>query len=84
MRMDCWSLYKIYGFLYHISAVPLILEGKNEGLRPTHGKTSWTKSYLARRRQNPTGFFPLKKSGKYERELGTISELAQDYQGIPG
>ena len=28
MRMDCWSLYKIYGFLYHISALPLILEGK--------------------------------------------------------
>ena len=55
MRLDCWCFYQIYGFLYHNSALTLFLEGKKEGLRTTHLKTSWTKSYLARRRQNPTG-----------------------------
>ena len=29
-RMDCLNLYKIYGFLYHISALTLILEGKKK------------------------------------------------------
>ena len=81
MRLDCWCFYQIYGFLYHNSALTLFLEGKKEGLRTTHLKTSWTK-YTSLDDGKIRQAFPLKKSGKYERELRTISELAQDYQGL--